>query len=59
MAVQQQPKGITRTDLQQSDLSVPGRAVVQDRVDLAPDAPAIRLATYFVEKGKPIVAPAE
>jgi quercetin dioxygenase-like cupin family protein len=113
MSVQQQPMGITRTDLQQSDLSMPGHAVVQNRVDLAPDAPAIRhthpgeeviyilegsleyeiegepsrtftagealtvpagrvhsvrnvgsgtaseLATYVVEKGKPIIAPAD
>ena len=40
MATQQVP-GITRTDLQQHDLSVPGREVVQNRVELAPDAPAI------------------
>jgi quercetin dioxygenase-like cupin family protein len=109
---QQQPPGITRTDLQRHDLSVPGREVVQARVDLAPDAPAIKhthpgeeiiyilegaleyevegmsrtyeggealtvpagavhsvrnigtdnaaeLATYVVEKGKPLLAPAE
>ena len=31
----QQP-GIKRTDLQQHDLSVPGREVVQARVDIAP-----------------------
>jgi quercetin dioxygenase-like cupin family protein len=30
--------GITRTDLQQHDLSVAGREVVQTRVDLAPGA---------------------
>jgi quercetin dioxygenase-like cupin family protein len=41
MAVQQAP-GITRTDLQQHDLSVPGREVIQNRVDIGPDAPAIR-----------------
>jgi quercetin dioxygenase-like cupin family protein len=35
----QQP-GITRTDLQRHDLSVPGREVVQVRVDLAPAAVA-------------------
>ena len=29
-------EGFTRTDLQQHDLSVPGREVVQVRVDLAP-----------------------
>jgi quercetin dioxygenase-like cupin family protein len=32
----QQPQGITRTDLQRHDLSVPGREAVQVRVDLAP-----------------------
>lgn len=30
--------GITRTDLQQHDLSIPGREVVQTRVDFAPGA---------------------
>ena len=29
-----QPPGITRTDLQRHDLSVPGREVIQTRVDL-------------------------
>jgi len=38
----QQVPGITRTDLQQHDLSIPGREVIQNRVDLDPDAPAIR-----------------
>jgi quercetin dioxygenase-like cupin family protein len=108
----QQPPGITRTDLQRQDLSVPGRELVQARVDLTPEAPAIRhthpgeeiiyilegsleyeiegssavykggealtvpagavhsvknvgtdnaaeLATYVVEKGKPLLAPAD
>jgi quercetin dioxygenase-like cupin family protein len=41
MAVQQVP-GLTRTDLQQHDLSVPGKEVIQNRVDIEPDAPAIR-----------------
>jgi quercetin dioxygenase-like cupin family protein len=31
-----QPSGVTRTDLQRHDLSVPGREAVQVRVDLAP-----------------------
>jgi quercetin dioxygenase-like cupin family protein len=31
-----QAPGITRTDLQQHDLSVPGREIVQVRVDFAP-----------------------
>jgi quercetin dioxygenase-like cupin family protein len=34
--------GITRTDLQEHDLSVPGRMVIQDRVEVAPEAPAFR-----------------
>ena len=34
----QPPSGITRTDLQRHDLSVPGREVVQVRVDFAPGA---------------------
>jgi quercetin dioxygenase-like cupin family protein len=42
MATQQQAPGITRTDLQQHDLSIPGREVIQNRVDLGPEAPAIR-----------------
>jgi quercetin dioxygenase-like cupin family protein len=41
MAITQVP-GIKRTDIQQHDLSVPGREVIQNRVDLDPDAPAIR-----------------
>ena len=40
-AVQQAP-GITRTDLQEHDLSIPGRMVIQNRVELGPEAPAIR-----------------
>ncbi len=36
--VQAQQPGITRTDLQRHDLSVPGREVVQVRVDFAPGA---------------------
>jgi quercetin dioxygenase-like cupin family protein len=39
VALAQQP-GITRTDLQRHDLSVPGREVVQVRVDFAPGAVA-------------------
>ncbi|HUK94081.1 MAG TPA: cupin domain-containing protein [Gaiellaceae bacterium] len=41
MATQQVP-GLTRTDLQQHDLSIPGREMIQNRVDIDPDAPAIR-----------------
>jgi quercetin dioxygenase-like cupin family protein len=34
--------GIERTDLQQYDLSAPGREVVQNRVEISPDAPAFK-----------------
>jgi quercetin dioxygenase-like cupin family protein len=34
--------GLTRTDLQRHDLSIPGREVIQNRVDIAPDAPPLR-----------------
>jgi hypothetical protein len=36
----QQAPGIERTDLQQHDLSAPGREVVQNRVVIGPEAPA-------------------
>jgi len=39
---QQQAPGITRIDLQEQDLSVPGREVIQNRVELTPEAPAVR-----------------
>ena len=39
---QQQASGIKRTDLQQHDLSIPGREVVQNRVDISPEAPAFK-----------------
>jgi quercetin dioxygenase-like cupin family protein len=109
----QQAPGLWRTDLQHHDLSVPGREVVQQRVDIGPEAPLVRhthpgeeviyilegsleyqvegqptrtcnagdaltvpagvvhavrnvgdgnaseLATYVVEKGKPVIALAE
>jgi quercetin dioxygenase-like cupin family protein len=42
MATQQQVPGITRIDLQEHDLSVPGRAMIQNRVELSPEAPPIR-----------------
>jgi quercetin dioxygenase-like cupin family protein len=38
----QQAPGIRRTDLQEHDLSIPGRMVVQNRVELGPEAPAVR-----------------
>jgi quercetin dioxygenase-like cupin family protein len=40
-AVQQAP-GLWRTDLQQHDLSVPGREVIQNRVEISPEASYIR-----------------
>jgi quercetin dioxygenase-like cupin family protein len=42
MATVQQAPGIRRTDLQQHDLSIPGRELIQNRVDLGPEAPAVR-----------------
>lgn len=41
-ATVQQLLGITRTDLQRHDLSIPGREVIQNRVDVSPEAPAAR-----------------
>ena len=38
----QQAPGIKRTDLQEHDLSIPGRMVIQNRVELGPEAPAVR-----------------
>jgi quercetin dioxygenase-like cupin family protein len=38
----QQAPGLWRTDLQQHDLSIPGHVVVQDRVDIGPEAPAVK-----------------
>ena len=40
-AVQQGP-GLWRTNLQQQDLSVPGREMVQARVDIGPEAPLVK-----------------
>ena len=37
-----QVPGLTRTDLQRHDLSVPGRELIQNRVDISPDAPPVR-----------------
>jgi quercetin dioxygenase-like cupin family protein len=34
--------GLTRTDLQRHDLSIPGREVIQNRVDITADAPPVR-----------------
>ena len=38
----QQAPGIERTDLQEHDLSVPGRMVIQNRVELGPDVKPFR-----------------
>jgi quercetin dioxygenase-like cupin family protein len=38
-STEQQASGIKRTDLQQHDLSIPGREVVHNRVDISPEAP--------------------
>ena len=37
-----QVPGLTRTDLQRHDLSIPGRELIQNRVDISPDAPPVR-----------------
>jgi quercetin dioxygenase-like cupin family protein len=37
-----QAQGLKRTDIQEHDLSVPGREVIQNRVDFSPDAPIFR-----------------
>ena len=41
-STEQQALGIERTDLQQHDLSISGREVIQNRVDISPKAPAIK-----------------
>ena len=41
-STEQQAPGIRRTDLQRHDLSVPGREVVQNRVEISPEAPAFK-----------------
>jgi hypothetical protein len=38
----QQAPGLWRTDLQRQDLSVPGREVVQSRIDIGPEAPLVK-----------------
>jgi quercetin dioxygenase-like cupin family protein len=40
-AMAEQLPGLTRTDLQRHDLSTAGREMVQNRVDIAPDAPLL------------------
>ena len=39
-SAEQQASGIEHTDLQQHDLGVPGREVLQNRADISPEAPA-------------------
>jgi quercetin dioxygenase-like cupin family protein len=39
---QQQTPALWRTDLQRHDLSIPGREVVQPRVDIGPEAPLVK-----------------
>jgi quercetin dioxygenase-like cupin family protein len=41
MSVQQAP-GLWRTDIQRHDLSIPGREVIQNRVEIGPEAPLVR-----------------
>ena len=38
----QQAPGLWRTNLQQQDLSIPGREVVQQRVEIGPEAPLVK-----------------
>ena len=38
----EQAPGLWRTDLQEHDLSIPERRVIQNRVELGPDAPVVR-----------------
>jgi quercetin dioxygenase-like cupin family protein len=37
-----QAPGLSRTDLQRHDLGVPGREVIQNRVEISPEAPSIK-----------------
>jgi quercetin dioxygenase-like cupin family protein len=38
----EQAPGLWRTDLQEHDLSIPRHMVIQNRVELGPEAPAVR-----------------
>ena len=49
MDAAQQVPGINRVDLQQHDLSVRGREVIQNRVELSPEAPLLRHFHYGEE----------
>ena len=46
---QQQVPGINRVDLQEHDLSVPDREVIQNRVELSPEAPPFKHFHYGEE----------
>jgi quercetin dioxygenase-like cupin family protein len=46
---QQQVPGINRIDLQHEDLSIPGREVIQNRVELSPEAPPLKHFHYGEE----------
>jgi quercetin dioxygenase-like cupin family protein len=41
-STEQQAPGLWRTDLQQHDLNIPGREVIQNRVDIGPEAPFVK-----------------
>ena len=41
-STEQRASEIKRTDLQQHHFSIPGREVVQNRVDISPEAPAFK-----------------
>jgi quercetin dioxygenase-like cupin family protein len=45
----QQAPGINRIDLQRHDLSVPGREVIQNRVEISRDAPPVKHFHYGEE----------
>ena len=42
MATVQRAPGLWRTDLHAHELSVPGRTMIQNRVELGPEAPVVR-----------------
>jgi quercetin dioxygenase-like cupin family protein len=48
-AAEQQAPGINRVDLQRHDLSIPGREVIQNRVELSPEAPPFKHFHYGEE----------
>jgi hypothetical protein len=49
-STEQQAPGIERTDLQQYDLSIPGREVVQNRVDISPQELFYSPAVGFIHR---------